>query len=201
MSRRPRWRPVLRALLLLMFAAWAISAAAVVLWSRRHERHPASAIVVLGAAQYVGQPSPVLRARLDHAIDLFKNGLAPKLIFTGGRGAGDTTSEAAVGRRDAMRQGVPDAAILLETRGHTTSESLQATATLMRARGMRSVILVSDGFHMLRLRILARRFGLVPYTSPTPSSPISANPSTAVRYTLSESLKVPLAYLMERDIA
>jgi uncharacterized SAM-binding protein YcdF (DUF218 family) len=184
-----------------MFAGWAISAAAVVLWSSRDERHPASAIVVLGAAQYVGKPSPVLRARLDHAIELFKNGLAPKLIFTGGRGVGDTTSEAAVGRRYAMRQGVPDEAILLESRGHTTSESLQATAALMRARGMRSVILVSDGFHMLRLRILARRFGLEPYTSPTPSSPITANPTAAVRYTLSESVKAPLAYLMERDIA
>src|SRR5215213_5755184 len=123
-----RRRVALRAVVLLLFAAWAFSAVEVLLWSTRDDARPASAIVVLGAAQYVGRPSPVLRARLDHGIALYKRGLAPRLVLTGGSGPGDTTSEAAVSRRYAMKQGVPDSAILLETEGHTSSESLRAAA-------------------------------------------------------------------------
>jgi uncharacterized SAM-binding protein YcdF (DUF218 family) len=198
MRPRRRWRIALRAIVLLAFAAWAASAGLVLLWSTRDDAHPAHAIVVLGAAQYVGRPSPVLRARLDHAIALFKKGLAPRLILTGGSGPGDTTSEAAVSRRYAIKHGVPDSAISVETEGHTSSESLRSAAGIMRARGLASAILVSDPFHMLRLRILARRFGITPYTSPTPTSPISANPAAVARYTLSESVKAPWAYVMER---
>jgi uncharacterized SAM-binding protein YcdF (DUF218 family) len=179
-------------------AVWVASAAGVVVWSHRDEARDADAIVVLGAAQYVGRPSPVLRARLDHAIDLYERRLAPRIIFTGGRGTGDTTSEAAVSRKYALKRGVPDSAILLEDRGRTTSQSMRAVAALGEATGARRVILVSDPFHMLRLGILARRFSLVPYTSPTPTSPISANRTEAWKYVLSESVKVPLAFLLER---
>src|SRR5688500_16596234 len=84
-----------------VFTLWMISAAAVLFWSARDEARPAQAIVVLGAAQYAGRPSPVLRARLDHALNLWKRDLAPLLILTGGTGLGDTTSEAAVGRTSA----------------------------------------------------------------------------------------------------
>ena len=183
---------------MLVLAIWVASAAAVVVRSHRDEARRADAIVVLGAAQYVGRPSPVLRARLDHAIELWERGLAPRIIFTGGRGDGDTTSEAAVSRRYAIRHGVPDSAILVEDRGRTTSESMRAVAALGNAWGMRRVILVSDPFHMMRLGVLARRYALVPYTSPTPTSPISANRSEAWKYVLSESVKVPLAFLLER---
>src|SRR5919197_161074 len=89
-------------------------------------RAPAGAIVVLGAAQYVGRPSPVLRARLDHALALWRRGLAPRLILTGGTGVGDTTSEAAVGRRYVLRRGVPEQAVITENRGKTTRESMRA---------------------------------------------------------------------------
>src|SRR6188474_1777897 len=123
MSRR-RWRALLRAIVLLTFAAWAASAVAVLLASTRDDAAPASAIVVLGAAQYVGRPSPVLRARLDHAIDLWRRGLAPRMIFTGGFGDHDTTSEAAVGQRYAIGRGVPPRAILIENRGRSTAASL-----------------------------------------------------------------------------
>ena len=187
------------ALVTLVAVAWGVSAAGVVAWGRRDHAQPADAIVVLGAAQYGGRPSPVLRARLDHAIGLWRRGLAPTLVLTGGTGFGDTTSEAAVGRRYAMRRGVPDSAIVLERWGRTTSESLRAVAALLAAQpGAASVILVSDPFHMLRLSILARRLGLVPHTSPTRTSPISANATQRWKYVLSESVKVPLAFLLER---
>src|SRR5436190_24370703 len=93
------WARVPQALLLLVFGAWLASLAGVLFWEHRDEARPAAAIVVLGAAQYVGRPSPVLRARLDHALQLWQRGVAPRMVLTGGRGDGDTTSEAAVGRR------------------------------------------------------------------------------------------------------
>src|ERR687896_586422 len=151
----------------LVLVGWVLIAACVVIWGRRDQARPASAIVVLGAAQYAGRPSPVFKARLDHGISLWKRGLAPYLVLTGGTGVGDTTSEAAVARKYAMSRGIPDRAIVLEINGRTTSESMQAVARIMEDREQQSVILVSDPFHMLRLSILARRHGLEPYTSPT----------------------------------
>jgi uncharacterized SAM-binding protein YcdF (DUF218 family) len=162
------------------------------IWGSRDRARASDAIVVLGAAQYVGRPSPVLRARLDHALSLWQRGLAPVLIFTGGTGAGDTTSEAAVSRVYALKHGVPDTAILMENRGKTTRQSLAAVSAIMEARQMRSAILVSDPFHMLRLRILSKQYGVDAYTSPTQTSPISANRGQALGYVLSESIKVPM---------
>jgi len=182
----------------LTFGTWAMSLIGVLYWEHRDTAQHASAIVVLGAAQYVGRPSPVLRARLDHAIELWRGGFAPKIIFTGGFGDRDTTSEAAVGQRYAIEHGVPPSAIMIENAGRSTSESLQQVATLMEAEPTREVILVSDPFHMLRLSILARRFGLTPYTSPTRTSPISTNKREAWKYALAESIKVPISFLLER---
>ncbi|GAC1650936.1 MAG: YdcF family protein [Gemmatimonadaceae bacterium] len=199
--RRPAWQRLVAWTAVALVSIWAISAAAVLAWGWRDDARPSAAIVVLGAAQYVGRPSPVLRARLDHAIDLYQRQLAPTLVLTGGMGEGDTTSEAAVGRRYAMRRGIPDDAIVLENHGRTTSESMRAVATLMHAQSSHGVILVSDPFHMLRLSILARRYGLDPSTSPTRTSPISRNPGERWKYVLSESVKVPLAFLFERSQA
>jgi len=182
------------------FALWIISASAVLIWSSRDEARPAQAIVVLGAAQYAGKPSPVLRARLDHALELWNRHLASLLILTGGTGSGDTTSEAAVGRTYAKKHGVPDSAILVESEGRTTSESMRAVAGMLEVRGLQSALLVSDPFHMLRLRILARRFGFTPYTSPTQTSPISPNREERWKYIFSESLKAPLAFFFERKL-
>jgi uncharacterized SAM-binding protein YcdF (DUF218 family) len=125
--------------------------------------------------------------------------MAPHVVLTGGVGVGDTTSEAAVSRKYVIRQGIPDSAILLETTGRTTQESLRSVAKMLRSRNEERVILVSDPFHMLRLDILARRFGLVPYTSPTRTSPISANTGETWRYYINESLKIPFVLIMERQ--
>lgn len=172
-------------------AAWAVSIVAVLVWGQKDMARRADAIVVLGAARYAGRPSPVLRARLDHAVALWKDGMASYLVLTGGRGTGDTTSEAAVGRRYAVREGVADSAILLESEGRTTDASLQAVARILRDRGLEEAILVSDPFHMLRLQILSRRYGMDALPSPTRTSPISANRTEAIAYVLSESFKVP----------
>jgi uncharacterized SAM-binding protein YcdF (DUF218 family) len=192
-------------------AAW-LGALLAVWWAATRDRaRPAAAIVVLGAAQYDGRPSPVLRARLDHGVALWRRGLAPRLILTGGARAGDRSTEAAAGRRYVVARGVPDSAVLLESEGQSTSESLRAVAALLgevRRTGARpdgpppvpplSAVLVSDPFHMLRAGVLARRYGLVPYTSPTPTSPISANPRLEWGYLARESLKVPFVLLTER---
>lgn len=204
MARRPRIRRFFRYLVLIVLAGWALSLLAVVGMGAWDRARPGEAIVVLGAAQYAGRPSPVLKARLDHAVLLWNRGLAPRMILTGGVGRGDTTSEAAVSRRYVMRQGVPDTAILMEVVGRTTDESLRGVAELMETGRVRSVagagrevILVSDPFHMLRLWILARRHELIPYTSPTRTSPISANRRATWKYYLNESLKIPLILLLE----
>ena len=191
------FRSLTRAVVLILILSWLMSLGAVMLWERRDDARAADAIVVLGAAQYDGRPSPVLKARLDHAVSLWDRHLAPRLVLTGGMGDGDTTSEAAVGRRYAVKHGVPDSVILMETRGRTTAESVQSVAAMLDSLSPREVILVSDPFHMLRLSILARRFGLSPRTSPTRTSPISASKTESWRYALSESVKVPLTFLFE----
>jgi len=193
-------RRMLTVVVIALFALWVISASAVLIWASRDEARPAQAIVVLGAAQYAGKPSPVLRARLDHALELWNRHLAALLILTGGTGSGDTTSEAAVGRTYARRHGVPDSAILVENEGRTTSESMRGVAGMLEVRGLQTALLVSDPFHMLRLRILARRFGFTPYTSPTRTSPISPNREERWKYIFSESLKAPLAFLFEKKL-
>jgi uncharacterized SAM-binding protein YcdF (DUF218 family) len=193
-------RRILTVAVVAVFALWVVSATAVLIWASRDEARPAQAIVVLGAAQYAGKPSPVLRARLDHALDLWNRHLATLLILTGGTGSGDTTSEAAVGRTYARKRGVPDSAILVENEGRTTSESMRAVAGMLEVRGLQTALLVSDPFHMLRLRILARRFGFTPYTSPTQTSPISPNREERWKYIFSESLKAPLAFFFERKL-
>lgn len=196
---RPRAARLAGAAIALLFLMWLMSFVAVLAWERNDQARPAGAIVVLGAAQYVGRPSPVLRARLDHAINLWRRDLAPIMIVTGGTGTGDTTSEAAVSQRYAIQRGVPREQILLETEGRTTSQSMEGVAALMSGRGRNDVLLVSDPFHMLRLTILARRHGLQPWASPTPTSPIAASRSERWKYALSESIKAPLAFILERS--
>ena len=173
---------------------WLLTLAAIVLWAERSATSSADVIVVLGAAQYDGRPSPVLRARLDHAVELYKQGMAPRLLLTGGRREGDAVSEAVAGQRYSVRQGVPPNAIMLESVSRTTLASIQGAARLLRSdsntRAPR-VLLVSDPFHMLRLSVLARLYGLDPSSSPTRTSPISASRSVALEYVLRESVALP----------
>jgi uncharacterized SAM-binding protein YcdF (DUF218 family) len=176
---------------------WAAVVVAAALAASRDQATSSDAIVVLGAAQYNGRPSPVFRARLDHAAALYQRGLAPVVLVTGGVGEGDTVSESEVGRRYLVKAGLPDAAVLALP-GTSTSSSLDVVAHWFSGRDSRRVLLVSDGFHMLRLQIIATRLGLVPFTSPAPNSPIRANPRRNAAYFFAEGFKVPVTWLFNR---
>ncbi len=196
---RPRSRRRLVLALAGAVAALWLASAWTVLWFASHDRAaPADAIVVLGAAHYRGRPSPVLRARLDHAVGLYTRGLAPRLVLTGGIAEGDTASEAAVSRTYVMRQGVPDTAILLENDGRTTHQSMRAVAAMLAARELPRAIVVSDGLHLFRAWTSARHHGLHVRTSPArPDEPAFRQALRQPGYFLSETLKAPLALLME----
>jgi uncharacterized SAM-binding protein YcdF (DUF218 family) len=181
---------------ILCVAVWASFVVAIIDAGRRDEAGRADAIVVLGAAQYEGRPSPVLKARLDHAASLWNRGLAPRMIVTGGRGVGDTTSEAAVGMRYLVQRGIPADSIWMDTEGLTTSESMVAVRQLLGARSYPSVLIVSDPFHMLRLAILSRRLHMIPRLSPTRTSPISSRPVQQLKYVMAESIKAPYAIIV-----
>jgi uncharacterized SAM-binding protein YcdF (DUF218 family) len=133
----------------------------------RQEVHTADAIVVFGAAEYSGRPSPVLRARLDHAFDLYQQRLAPVVITTGGAASDPNYSEGGVGRDYLMHRGIPERSLIAETQGHDTSESAERVAVIMRANGLHSCIAVSDAYHVFRIRKLLEYEGVSPvYTAP-----------------------------------
>jgi uncharacterized SAM-binding protein YcdF (DUF218 family) len=176
---------------------WVLSLAAVLLAGSLPSGRNADAIVVLGAAQWNGRPSPVLRARLDHALDLYDRGRAPRLIFTGGVGVGDTLSEAEVSRRYAIRHGVPDSLILVERLGETSAQSIRAAAALMHAHELQTALVVSDSYHMMRLELLARRAGIRSYRAPAADAPIdNASRQTRWRYLARESVLFPATALL-----
>jgi uncharacterized SAM-binding protein YcdF (DUF218 family) len=137
----------------------------------RDEARKADAIMVLGAAQFNGKPSPVLEARLSHAFDLWQQGLAPIIVVTGGKQPGDKFTEASSGAQYLIARGVPDTAIRREVQGKTSWESIAASARFLKAEGKTRVLLVSDPYHSLRIKGIAAEVGLTPYSSPTRTSP------------------------------
>lgn len=176
---------------------WVASVLAVIVAGLWQNERSDDAIIVLGAAQYQGRPSPVLQARLDHAIDLYHRGLAPRIIFTGGLGRGDTITEAEASRRYALRHDVPAAAIMMEREGVTSAQSVRAAAALMAAADLESALLVSDSYHMLRLELLARRSHIVPYRAPAPNAPIDlASRRKRWEYVLRESVLFPATAIL-----
>jgi len=125
------------------------------------------AIGVFGAAEYDGRPSPVYRARLDHALALYSRGVAPLIITLGGNG-GDQYNEGAVGREYLMGMGVPESAIIAETESRSTEESARRIAVIARANGLRRLVIVSDGTHLFRIHEICSADGLDVLTSPRP---------------------------------
>ncbi len=135
------------------------------------EAQPADAIIVLGAAEYRGRPSPVLEARLNHALILYLKGLAPRVITTGGAGGDPVFTEGSVGRAYLTRRGVPPEAVVVEREGGSTAQSVAAVAEIMRRMSLRSAIVVSDGYHIFRVKKMLESSGLKVYGSPRPSIP------------------------------
>jgi uncharacterized SAM-binding protein YcdF (DUF218 family) len=176
------------AVFLLLFVYLAVTFVQVWLASRRDEARPSQAIIVLGAAEYDGRPSPVLAARLDHAIQLYRKAIAPVIVVTGGRQPGDRYTEAGVSADYLHQHAVPDAAILRETTGRTSWESLEAAARFLEQRHMQRVVLVSDPYHSERIEAIAHEVGLDAVTSPTRTSPIKG--ASAFRRLLGETVRV-----------
>ena len=194
-TRPPRraWRLLARLALLCLL--WLGGVAAWILWvGERDQAAPADAIIVLGAAAYDAVPSPVFKARIEHGLDLFGEGLAQTLIFTGGYGGGGARfSESQVARRYALKQGIPARDILIESRSRTTRQNLVEAKRLMEARGMRRAILVSDPLHMARALRLSDELGIEALASSTPSTRFRSF-HTSWRFLLQE------VYFFHRDL-
>jgi uncharacterized SAM-binding protein YcdF (DUF218 family) len=162
------WTTVVAALMVL--AAFSSIVITILNDSTKQELHSADAIIVFGAAQYDGRPSPVFRARLDHANELFRQGLAPVVITTGGSAADPKFSEGGVGHDYLMRKGIPESALIAETQANDTAESAERVAAIMRANHMNSCLAVSDAYHMFRIRMLLMHQGLRVFLTPRPDS-------------------------------
>ena len=196
-SGRPWARWVRRAVLGVVAIALSYLAVTFVqVWwaARRDDARPAQAIVVLGAAQYNGTPSPDLKARLDHSFELWSRHLAPLIVVTGGKQAGDQFTEASASARYLSARGVPDAAILREVSGRSTWQSLASAAVFLRQRGITKVLLVSDPFHSERLVAISAELGMQGYTSPTRTSPIRG--AATVPYFAKETAAVAAGRLL-----
>jgi uncharacterized SAM-binding protein YcdF (DUF218 family) len=169
----------MRRFLLLALAAAFIALVWYLVWIARQieeqsdldEARPADIIIVLGAAEYRGKPSPVLKARLDHALWLYYKGLAPRILTTGGAGGDPVFTEGVVGRDYLVKRGIPSEAIVVEEEGESTMYSTAAAAEIMRRMGLHSCIVVSDGYHIFRVKKMLEFRGLNVYGSPRPSVP------------------------------
>jgi uncharacterized SAM-binding protein YcdF (DUF218 family) len=139
----------------------------------REDARPADVIVILGAAEYRGKPSPVLKARLDHGLELYREKKAPLILTTGGAGGDPVYTEGSVGRDYLVRHGVPSEAILVEMEGDSTMYSTAAAAEIMRRMGLKSCIVVSDGYHIFRAKKMLEAQGIQVYGSPRPTQPQS----------------------------
>jgi uncharacterized SAM-binding protein YcdF (DUF218 family) len=170
--KRRQWLLWLEGLLLAALAAFlALTAIRIVHEASLQELHAADAIVVFGAAEYSGHPSPVLRARLDHAFELFQKGLAPVVITTGGSASDPSFSEGGVGYAYMKRRGIPERNLISETQGSDTAQSALRVAVIMRANGLHSCVAVSDAYHVFRIKRLLEHEGIGPvYVAPRPDS-------------------------------
>lgn len=170
-----------------------VTCARIVLQASNDESRPTSAIVVFGAAEYVGHPSPVYRARLNHAFDLFQSGMAPVVITTGGSGLDPSYSEGGVGREYLLSRGIPDPDLIAETQSDNTAESAKRVGVIMRANGMKTCLAVSDAFHVFRVKQMLKKEGFIVYASPRPDS----EPRSTVQRTLSVSREA-ISYIFWR---
>jgi uncharacterized SAM-binding protein YcdF (DUF218 family) len=168
-----KWIVALALLLVLAVVAWKVAGVAQEIQQQSlvDEVRPADAIIVLGAAEYRGKPSPVLEARLNHALFLYLRHMAPRIITTGGAGGDPVFTEGSVGRSYLAEHGVPPEAVVVEREGGSTAQSVAAVAEIMRRMNLKSAIVVSDGYHIFRVKKMLESSGLRVYGSPRPSSP------------------------------
>jgi len=168
-----KWIVAIALLLVLAGVGWEVAGVAqeIQRQSLVDEARPADAIIVLGAAEYRGKPSPVLEARLNHALFLYLQHMAPRIITTGGAGGDPVFTEGSVGRAYLSEHGVPPEAIVVERDAGSTAQSVAAVAEIMRRMNLKSAIVVSDGYHIYRVKKMLESSGLQVYGSPRPSAP------------------------------
>lgn len=190
-AERPAWRRWLRRLfflaVLLVPLAIMLVAGSVYWQARQAQPHQADAIVVMGAAQYNGRPSPVFEARLDHALDLYQQGYAPLVVLTGGNMPGDVYTEAETGAQYLIDRGVPTEAIVWENQGRSTWESMEGVVEVLDGHDAESLLIVSDGFHLMRSELMARNLGFSAYGSAAPDSPIEPWSGEEFAYVIRET--------------
>ncbi len=171
---RPRLTSILFTLLALLAIAFVLSSAVIAEKIQQASKgdllRKADAIVVFGAAEYSGHPSPVLKARLDHALDLFQKGLAPVVITTGGAGLDPVYSEGGVGREYLTRHGIPDVNLIGETQSSDTAESAQRVANIMFTNNLHTALVVSDAYHIFRIKQMMAKRGVQALGAPRPDS-------------------------------
>ena len=189
--RRSAWLALTLVVLLLVSFYFVWTSLRILAQAGGDTPHTADAIVVFGAAEYSGRPSPVLRKRLDHGYELFQKGLAPIVITTGGFGSDPEFSEGGVGHDYLLRKGIPEVNLIAETQGSDTAQSAERVAVILRTNNMHTVIAVSDAYHIFRVKQLMEAEGFQVYGSPRPDS----RPRTAwgkVEGLLRESLSYAL---------
>jgi uncharacterized SAM-binding protein YcdF (DUF218 family) len=188
---RPAWRQWLRRIFLLTIFLIPVSivllGAGVYREARTASPEPSDAIVVLGAAQYNGRPSEVFRARLDQALALYQEGYAPLVVLTGGKQPGDVYTEAETGAQYLIDRGVPSSAILFENEGRDTWQSMRGVAAILDGTDAESLLIVSDGFHLLRSQLMARDLGFSASGSASTDSPIDPWSGTEFSYVIRET--------------
>jgi len=162
------WRRLLEILAVALVAFYLVTCIRIIRQSNEDEARPADAIVVFGAAEYAGHPSPIFRARLDHAFDLYERKLARVVIVSGGSGGDPTFNEGGVGRDYLASRGIPDQHLIAETQAGNTSESAERVAVIMRTNGWSSCDAVSDPYHLFRIKKMMASQGIVAYVSPRP---------------------------------
>lgn len=182
-----RWHKFLCIAAFVFILAWCYLIGKIHSYSKIDDARHADAIVVLGASQWDGRPSPVFQARLDHAWDLYSNKLSDKIILTGGIGEGENLSEAKAGKSYLLEKGVKENNLFMEERGRTSKESLDEVGRILKDQDLDAVILVSDGFHMMRLKKMAHDLGIKASASPVKDSPIERNGLVRLKYYVRES--------------
>ncbi len=190
--RRRRWlRWTVRALVLAVLAAavWVGSVSARIWWTARQDaRPPSDVIVVLGASQYNGVPSPALQARLNHALVLYQQGVAPLILTTGSKQPGDHYTEAYAGREYLLQRGVPDSSVVALPQGADTLDSLRAVRNELDAMHLHSAVIVTDPWHSFRSEAMASDLGIQAATSPTRSGPVVSSRGIELRYIARETV-------------
>jgi uncharacterized SAM-binding protein YcdF (DUF218 family) len=195
-SHRVRRIVARAALAALLAAGLVVLGTAVRVWqvARQDHRPVSDAIVVLGSAQYNGRPSAILQARLDHALALYRAGVAPRIVTVGGNRSGDRYTEAGAGAQYLRGRGVPAGAVVAVEQGRDTLESMRAVAGVFGGHGWRTAVLVTDPWHMLRTQRMAADLGIVAVGSPSRSGPVVQTRQTELRYVVRETA----AYLYYR---